>query len=789
MLNDPKHELFGILNPATIKSVIKNPSYMAITTHRLKMLDIKNYLPPDASYESYLTTYLGGCQCEDKITCECGLGKGLFPFEYVSNFDVLNKQSIPPKSAFDSDFRGTVISDKDYERVKWVWQRYEMKSVKDLLVWYNNLDVKPFVQAIQKQREMYKEFGLDIFMDGVSLPGLAEKVMYATCYDNLAPIPKTKGTRFEFPRDRFNGYRNQDEVANREFNLTITHLNELLQKQGYSCSMCKCPLSSENVSADRINNTVGHIDGNITITCINCNVARKNMSISRFRRQKLIDHNADRLVYQIDKEYADIYYKMKANIVGGPSIIFNRYAKRNETFIRNGDKLVKKVIGYDANALYLWALGNEMPCGRLTSIEPYEGIVSDIINDKIFGFLECDIETPEDLKEYFSEMTPIFKNAIIDPCDRNVVGDHMYEFNLNSENKRTMKSKKLIGSYFGKQILIYTPLLKWYISHGLIVTKTYSFIKAKSHKPFQSFTDKVSNARRKGDADEAAMKAKGIKFKSVQAETMKLIGNSAFGRSGMDKSKHKQVKYKSFDDDIDSIIESNQFYDLEELDGSIEITQLKRSIKLNNPIHLSIAIYQLAKLRMLQFYYDCIDFYFDRSDFQYQEMDTDSAYISFSNEHPFQNLIKPELKDHFKQHKYDWFPREDSSENAAFDKRTPGLFKEEWRGDAMVSLASKNYYCYLPERWVDEKGEEAGYKEKASAKGVQKARNKGVMSSDAFESVIRTGISLRATNKGFRIDKTTQNVITYKTVKTGCSYYFDKRQVLADGISTIPLPI
>ena len=73
-------------------------------------------------------------------------------------------------------------------------------------------------------------------------------------------------------------------------------------------------------------------------------------------------------------------------------------------------------------------------------------------------------------------------------------------------------------------------------------------------------------------------------------------------------------------------------------------------MKLNNPIHVSIAIYQLAKLRMLQFYYDCIDRYFDRSDFQYQEMDTDSAYIAFSADKPFETLIKPELKEHFEQH-------------------------------------------------------------------------------------------------------------------------------------------
>ncbi|ETL95027.1 hypothetical protein L917_07103, partial [Phytophthora nicotianae] len=173
-----------------------------------------------------------------------------------------------------------------------------------------------------------------------------------------------------------------------------------------------------------------------------------------------------------------------------------------------------------------------------------------------------------------------------------------------------------------------------------------------------------------------------------------------------------------------------------------------RRIKLNNPIHLSIAIYQLAKLRMLQFYYDCIDFYFDRSNFQYQEMDTDSAYIAFTDDHPFKNLIKPELVQHFKDHKYDWFPRDYNDKVAKFDRRTAGLFKEEWRGDAMVTLSPKNYICYLPD---------AKYKQKVSAKGVQQGnRNTDVLNPLGFETVVREKITLQGTNTGFRIDKQTQ---------------------------------
>ena len=38
-------------------------------------------------------------------------------------------------------------------------------------------------------------------------------------------------------------------------------------------------------------------------------------------------------------------------------------------------------------------------------------IIQHIQDGHLFGFVECDIEVPDHLKEYFSEMTPIFKNV------------------------------------------------------------------------------------------------------------------------------------------------------------------------------------------------------------------------------------------------------------------------------------------------------------------------------------------------------------------------------------------
>ncbi|GMF34793.1 unnamed protein product [Phytophthora lilii] len=235
-----------------------------------------------------------------------------------------------------------------------------------------------------------------------------------------------------------------------------------------------------------------------------------------------MESNANRLVYSIDKEQKEIYSMMKANIAGGPSIIFNRYAKRNETKIR-GDKQCKKVIGFDANALYLWALGNDMPCGRLVKEEAYDGIIQDILDDKVFGFLECDIRTPDHLKDYFAEMTPIFKNVLIVCTNENVIGTHMHAYNVSREKQRAKPARKLI----------------------------------------------VSDARRSGDVDES---------KVMIAEMMKLVGNSAFSRSGMDMTKHKEIKLEPNDDAIERKIEHFTFHGLEELNGACELTMTKRRI-------------------------------------------------------------------------------------------------------------------------------------------------------------------------------------------------------------------
>ena len=93
-----------------------------------------------------------------------------------------------------------------------------------------------------------------------------------------------------------------------------------------------------------------------------------------------------------------LYDLLKTGMVGGPSIVFCRYAEKDATKIRPhiyGDeaKTCKSVVGFDANSLYLYCLGDEMPCGKEEYAEvknPKDPetigqICKDVINGDLFG--------------------------------------------------------------------------------------------------------------------------------------------------------------------------------------------------------------------------------------------------------------------------------------------------------------------------------------------------------------------------------------------------------------------
>lgn len=55
-----------------------------------------------------------------------------------------------------------------------------MTCLEDLLVYYNNLDCGPFVQAVQKMAAFYKPHGVDFHKKAISVPGIARHLLFET---------------------------------------------------------------------------------------------------------------------------------------------------------------------------------------------------------------------------------------------------------------------------------------------------------------------------------------------------------------------------------------------------------------------------------------------------------------------------------------------------------------------------------------------------------------------------------------------------------------------------------
>ena len=57
---------------------------------------------------------------------------------------------------------------------------------------------------------------------------------------------------------------------------------------------------------------------------------------------------------------------LKEVVMGGPNLVFTRYHEAGVTKIRSHQvaepKVCKKIVGYDANALYLSMMLEDMPC-------------------------------------------------------------------------------------------------------------------------------------------------------------------------------------------------------------------------------------------------------------------------------------------------------------------------------------------------------------------------------------------------------------------------------------------
>ena len=620
----------------------------------------------------------------------CAVQKQVFPYDWLDSYDKLAHVGPVSREDFYSKLKNKTISEEEYKNFLSEFQKRGCVTMGDWLREYNLSDVEPFVEALIKTLKQYYPDEIDMLKDAVSIPGISMNYVL----NKSLKIKKSGDPDLYAPGQ------------------SCTH----------TCSKDEC----------------------VSFLCKECWDVRKRCE-------------------ECPKTKA--YELLKEGMIGGPSIVFTRYAEAGKTKIRSHEyenpRLCQSIVGYDANSLYLWCAGQNMPCGKEEYLPLSEESSSDpefirkfcemVVGEEFFGFAQVDIHVPKKLKEKFSEFCPLF---VVKEVEDKMVPESMKKYKTDTGRSVSHKSKKLLGVMETEKILLYSPLIKWYLEHGLVITKVHVLLKYIPSRPFQWFTEEVSNARREGDSDPS---------KKQLGDTFKLKGNSFYGKMIEDLERHSSVKFTTDPKEIAKAFRSPYLKDLISVGEATEIVMAKKEVEISRPYQCGIAVYQMAKLRMLEFYHDFVDRFIDRSDYELIQMDTDSLYMAISSG-DIDDIIKPELRETYEKMKPSFLP------TTEYAVRTPGLFKKEFTANRMIALTSKCYYA------DNEK------KSKISCKGVNKRQNEKTW--ESYLAALNGSID-KARNIGFRRDGS--RMITYDQEKLGLSAYYDKRRVLEDGIHTAPL--
>ena len=596
-------------NAAVIK---RQNTYMCFSTNKLKFVDICNYLAPGFSYDKYLKAY------------GCDLQKGHFPYEYMDGIEKLEDRALPPQAAFFSQLKNEGISDTDYAACQAVWGDNQMTTMRDYLIWYNNRDVTPFLDAIAKQAAFYRDRHIDMFKDGISVPGLS--LLYL--FNNLPPktfftvFNQTNSDLHKLVKDNivggpaiiFHRYHEKDVTKIRGggetcrsivgYDANALYLWALMQDMPTGWYTRR---REENKFRPQQAQPYGQMAAQwLTSVSFTTGHTIRHQSNGREKRvgKLLVDGwcAETRTAYQFHGCYfhgcTNCYEPQETNALNGKTMAkLLEDTKKNTAYLQRHVKVVEMwECGWKEKRKEPDVKSFLAPARRQKWKMTQQQIIAAVVDGTLFGMVECDVRVPSELRAHFAEMQPIFKNATV---TRDDIGPFMRQYAEEHDIMSTPR-RMLVGSYRGEKILLTTPLLQWYLAHGLVVDRVYQIVEYSPKPCFQQFGDSVSAARRAGDVDPD---------KSIIADTMKLLGNSAYGKTVTNVDKHRDVRYCT-EVGTSRLISNKRFRQLDVVtDDAYEVTSSKARVTYDLPHHIGFFVYQYAKLRMLEFYYDFVDRY------------------------------------------------------------------------------------------------------------------------------------------------------------------------------------
>jgi len=216
------------------------------------------------------------------------------------------------------------------------------------------------------------------------------------------------------------------------------------------------------------------------------------------------------------------------------------------------------------------------------------------------------------------------------------------------------------------------------------ITKVYQCWEYQAKKCLAPFIDSVVRARQAAD--------KGV-GSDLQAEQAKLVGNSMYGGTILNKDKYTSVLYTKSILKVCSEINRPTFSSASGMgEDAYEVQSVAKKILQNVPIQLGHFILNLAKKHMVTFFHLIIAKHCDMSKIALTSMDTDSLGFALA-EKDIDSCVRPVMREKWDNViKPKWFVHDGCGDKCDLDtcnKRVPGPFKMEFEGEECIGLAPK----------------------------------------------------------------------------------------------------
>ena len=583
----------------------KLPSYDALYSK------LRSWSPPETEYTDYANLLKSGLTTEKAV--------------------IKLKLLKPPPTRIEN-----------YLYLQHIWKQEQMSSFGDFLRWYNNKDVVPISEAMQKMIAFYHDKNIDMLKVGCTLPNLAKLCLHKSTDARFYPF--TEGDKDVFKKIRedvvggpsiaFTSQAVVDETFIRKSTNICKSFVGINASQLCPHGMCQpmptglytsWDINSETFRFTPRQNKTRSFEIMVMYYFQRTRPVCKIESFYTTGRQRKVDRfSVDVFCSHCNTvfEAMGCFYHFCPCEVLRPCFTeedIKRGSKKKELhklrrdYIQENGFTVIEMWKCEWWRLYKTIINDKL---HIREIFPYRRSLTEhqllegIKKRNLFGYVQYDIEVIRNLKTNFANFPPIFTNNLV---SKNDIVDLMKTY-AEEEGIMPQPRKMLIPSFTLQNGTQITPLLLFYLQLGLLVTKLHRFVDYTPRKCFNSFVQAAVDAGRKGDENPHS---------NVVAETMKFLANSSYGYQIMDRS--RQTNEVSHWQKTHAAINSKLFKKLDHMSNSLyEVELAKAQIEHKESVIVGFFVVQYAKLRMLKLYYNFFTRLCDVNKFEKLEMDTDS---------------------------------------------------------------------------------------------------------------------------------------------------------------------